>query len=139
MHQFNISFKTQLWLGVGLQHSVTAVDLAEAIAHLLQTHNIQNTRIKGLATVSHRAAHGAIRQLLDETQWQLRGYSPAELAAIAVPNPSMTVFNQIATPSVAEAAAKLAAGGELIVPKQIMRRSSGYVTLAIAAEPENRA
>jgi cobalamin biosynthesis protein CbiG len=146
MHQFNnCRFENHLWLGVGFQNSVTAADLAESIDHLLQTQNIQTTRIKGLATISHRAAHPAIRQLLgkkpwlDKTPWQLQHFSPVELEMIAVPNPSIAVFNQIETLSVAEAAAQLAAGGELIVHKQIMRRSSGYVTLAIAAEPENLA
>jgi cobalamin biosynthesis protein CbiG len=146
MHQFNdFRFEHHLWLGVGFQNSVTAADLAESIDHLLQAQHIRPTRIKGLATISHRAAHPAIRQLLgknpglDRKPWQLQHFSPVELGMIAVPNPSIGVFKRIETLSVAEAAAQLAAGGELIVHKQIMWRSSGYVTLAVAAEPENLA
>ncbi|HEV3352798.1 MAG TPA: precorrin-3B C(17)-methyltransferase [Acidimicrobiales bacterium] len=57
-------------------------------------------------------------------------FTPDELDAVAVPNPSPAVQHAIGTASVAEAAALLAAGpgGELVTPK----RKSSVATVAVA-------
>jgi cobalt-precorrin 5A hydrolase / precorrin-3B C17-methyltransferase len=125
-----------LWLGVGLQTAVSAVDLAEAIAAVLTQRQLGANQIAGMATIAHRAKHPAIAAILAQSAWPLRTFEPAALAAIPVPSPSILVGHQVATASVAEAAAIAASGGPLIWPKQIQRRSSGCITLAIAAEVE---
>jgi cobalamin biosynthesis protein CbiG len=125
-----------LWLGVGLQSSVSAEDLAEAIAQALTQAQLTATQITGLATIDRKANHPAIQTAIAQHHWQLRTFEPSVLAAITVPGPSMVVQNKVETASVAEAAALVASGGALIVPKQIQRRSSGFITLAIAAEVE---
>lgn len=58
------------------------------------------------------------------------GFTPDELAAIAVPNPSERVAAATGAPGVAEAAALLAAGpgAELVVPKT----TGDGVTVAVA-------
>jgi cobalt-precorrin 5A hydrolase/precorrin-3B C17-methyltransferase len=60
----------------------------------------------------------------------VRAFSSAELAAVAVPSPSPAVEAAVGTPSVAEAAALLAAGpgAELVVPKQ----TGEQATVAVA-------
>ena len=59
-------------------------------------------------------------------------YAAAALAAVEVPTPSDVVARHVGTPSVAEAAALLAAHGELVVTK----RRSAHATCAVAKEPE---
>jgi cobalamin biosynthesis protein CbiG len=126
--------KRDLWLGVGLQAAVSAADLAEAIADVLTQAHLDETQIVGLATIDRKANHPAIQTAIAQHRWQLRTFEPSVLAAIVVPTPSIAVRDQVKTASVAEAAAIAASGGGLILPKQIQRRSSGFVSLAIAAE-----
>jgi cobalamin biosynthesis protein CbiG len=126
--------KRDLWLGVGLQAAVSAEDLAEAIADVLTQTALGETQIVGLATIDRKAHHPAIQTAIAQHHWQLRTFEPSALAAIPVPTPSIGVQGKVETASVAEAAALAASGGVLILPKQIQRRSSGFVSLAIAAE-----
>jgi cobalamin biosynthesis protein CbiG len=128
--------KRDLWLGVGLQTAVSAADLAGAIADVLTQAQLSETQIVGLATIDRKANHPAIQTAIAQHHWQLRTFEPSVLAAITVPAPSKVVQGKVETASVAEAAALVASGGALIVPKQIQRRSSGFITLAIAAEIE---
>lgn len=126
--------KRNLWLGVGFQTAVSAADLAEAIAAVLTQTQLEARQIAGIATIDRKAKHPAIASIVAQYAWQLRTFEPTALAAITVPTPSIAVWNQVETASVAEAAAIAASGGTLIWPKQIQRRSSGFVTWAIAAE-----
>jgi cobalamin biosynthesis protein CbiG len=128
--------KRDLWLGVGLQIGVLAEDLAGAIAEVLTQAELGETQIVGLATIDSKANHPAIQTAIAQHDWQLRTFEPSVLAAIIVPAPSRVVGDRVKTASVAEAAALGASGGVLILPKQIQRRSSGFITLAIAAEVE---
>jgi cobalamin biosynthesis protein CbiG len=128
--------KRNLWLGVGLQRGVLAEDLAGAIADVLRQTELDETQIVGLATIDRKANHPAIQTAIAQHHWQLRTFESSVLAAIIVPAPSIVVQGKVGTASVAEAAAIAASGGGLIVPKQIQRRSSGFITLAIAAEVE---
>jgi cobalt-precorrin 5A hydrolase / precorrin-3B C17-methyltransferase len=130
--------KRDLWLGVGLQTSVSAADLAEAIADVLTQAQLDETQIVGLATIDRKANHPAIQTAIAQHNWQLRTFEPLVLAAIIVPGPSMVVKQKMGTASVAEAAALVASGGVLILPKRVQRRSSGFVSLAIAAEGGGR-
>jgi cobalamin biosynthesis protein CbiG len=129
-----LHMKRNLWLGVGLQTGVSAEDLAEAIAQALTQAQLTATQIIGLATIDRKANHPAIEAIIAQHYWQLRTFEPSVLARITVPGPSIVVRQKVETASVAEAAAIAASGGVLILPKQIQRRSSGFVSLALAAD-----
>ncbi|HEY9605088.1 MAG TPA: precorrin-3B C(17)-methyltransferase, partial [Allocoleopsis sp.] len=85
-------------------------------------------------------------QLCGERHWPLRTFPADSLRSVNVPNPSAVVNQEVGTPSVAEAAALVAATGvgathvvPLRVAKQIFKLESqpGAVTVAIAqAEQE---
>lgn len=128
--------KQNLWLGLGLQTTVTPGDLAAAIAQFLHQHHLHPTHnnIIGLATLDRKTHHPAIAVIVAQYAWQLQAFDTATLAAVVTPNPSKIVQTRMNTPSVAEAAAIAASQGVLQLPKQIQRRSSGFITLAIAAE-----
>jgi cobalt-precorrin 5A hydrolase/precorrin-3B C17-methyltransferase len=78
-----------------------------------------------VATIDRRAEHPAVLGV----GARVRGFAAERLASVAVPNASAVVDAAVGTPSVAEAAALLAAGpgAQLVVPK---RRSAG-TTVAI--------
>jgi len=88
--------------------------------------------VVAVATVDRRAAEPCVAALAGDRGVPLRTYPAAALAAVAVPTPSARVARHVGTPSVAEAAALLAAGpgAELLVAK----RRSPRATCAIARE-----
>ncbi|MDI6101173.1 cobalamin biosynthesis protein [Actinoplanes sp. NEAU-A12] len=85
-----------------------------------------------LATLDRRAAEERVRALAEEHGWRLAGFPAADLAAVTVPNPGRAAAAAVGTPSVAEAAALLAAGpgAVLILPKQV--RAGVTVAVAVA-------
>jgi cobalamin biosynthesis protein CbiG len=88
--------------------------------------------VVAVATVDRRAEEPCVVALAVALGVPLRTYPAAALAAVAVPTPSAAVVRHVGTPSVAEAAARLAARGEIVVPK----RRSPHATCAIAEEPQ---
>ena len=74
-----------------------------------------------------------VELLRNEYQKEVVFYTADELAAVPVPNPSMTVEKHVGTPSVCEAAALLGSDhGRLVVPK--VKGKNWTAALAIASE-----
>lgn len=86
--------------------------------------------VVAVATVDRRAGEPCVVALAEALGVPLHAYPAAALAAVAVPTPSRDIERHVGTPSVAEAAARLAAGGAIVVPK----RRSPHATCAIAEE-----
>ncbi len=87
---------------------------------------LPDTAVSAVATVESRADHPALADL----PWPVVSYPAEVLAVVVVPDPRSRVSEALGTPSVAEAAALLAAGpgAELVVPK----RRADAVTVAVA-------
>jgi cobalamin biosynthesis protein CbiG len=111
-------------VGVGAVAGVTAEEVLAAVDAVLPA----GTSEVALATLDARAAEPGLTLAAARRGWPLTGYSPAQLAAVAVPAPSPRVAALVGTPSVAEAAALLA-GGRLLVGKTV----HGRVTVAVSA------
>jgi cobalt-precorrin 5A hydrolase / precorrin-3B C17-methyltransferase len=113
-------------LVVGVGASSTAP--AEAAATLLATAlaGLARPSVAEVATIDRRAGDPVVTSL----GLPVRSFSASALAAVDVPTPSEAVRAAVGTPSVAEAAALLAAGAgaELVVPKLVGREA----TVAIA-------
>lgn len=127
-----------LWLGVGCERGTSLPLLERLIDGSLAAEQLAPEAVAGLATASRKADEPALLELAQRRGWPLRFFEPEALAAVAVPNPSAAVAAEMGTPSVAEAASLLAAGGgaSLLMPKRIERRragESGAATLAMAA------
>lgn len=88
-----------------------------------------------VATIDRRVTHPAVAPAAGHRP--LLGFPPLLLRAVDVANPSVAVDDAVGTPSVAEAAALLAAGpgARLVVTK----RSGATATAAIATAPRRRA
>lgn len=136
-----------LWVGVGCERGTPQPVIAAAIAQACRVNHLAEGAIAGIASLDLKADEVGLVALCKERQWPLRCFTAEQLKAISVPNPSAVVEQAVQTPSVAEAAAILAAsgsdsgensggdsGGELRVPKRVERVEGqpGAVTVAIA-------
>ncbi|WP_126147539.1 cobalamin biosynthesis protein [Synechococcus elongatus] len=123
-----------LWIGIGFQQAATVADLQTAIAQACGQLSISRAAIAGLASLEHKLP--SLTAIAQPFHWELRGFSAAELAAIAVPHPCSRVAEQMQTASVAEAAALAAIqpqAGILLLPKQVFHLNQTAITLAIVA------
>lgn len=72
-----------------------------------------------VATLDRKASQPPFVDAAEILGARLVGYPPERLAAVPVPNPAGGVADAVGTPSVAEAAAILAGGGELAMAKRV--------------------
>ncbi|SDS16406.1 cobalamin biosynthesis protein [Actinoplanes derwentensis] len=114
-------------LGLGAR---SGADLAGPVRLALAAAGLLPDDVGVLATLDRRAAEDRVLALAREHDWRIAAFTAHELAACPVPNPGRAAAVAVGTPSVAEAAALLAAGpgAELIMPK----RSRAGVTVALA-------
>ena len=99
-----------LWLGLGCERHTSLSVLERLVDQTLTRHGLAREAVAGVATVDRKGDEAALLALVEQRGWPLRLFSAAELATVAVPNPSAVVAKEMGTASVAEAAALLAAG-----------------------------
>jgi cobalt-precorrin 5A hydrolase/precorrin-3B C17-methyltransferase len=123
-----------LVVGVGASAGAPVEEVAVLVDRALTGAGLAHASVGEVATIDIKAEEPAIVAL----GLPMRLYRAAELRAVPVPTPSVVVEDAVGTPSVAEAAALLAAGpdGELLVTKQV----SAHATVAVArrARPRGR-
>ena len=128
-----------LWLGIGCERGTAADTIESAIRTALTQHGLAWEAIAGLASIDLKQDESGIVELGRTYNWPTVWYPPDRLASVTVPNPSTVVKQAVGTPSVAEAAALLAADSDtLIVAKQVWQTpQAGACTVAVArAEQE---
>lgn len=111
---------TQVTLGLGCDRGTSLETLQGAVAQALNSINLSLNAITEIATIDKKSDEPAILALAQHHGWPLRFFSADTLAAVAVPSPSETVRKYMGTPTVAEAAALLAANthmGNLLLEK----------------------
>ncbi|MBL8416194.1 MAG: cobalamin biosynthesis protein [Propionivibrio sp.] len=126
----------KLALGLGCDRGTPAVTVERAIAEALAACGAVLADVQAVASIDLKADEPGLAVVAEQNGWAIRFYAAAELAAIAVPNPSETVRQYTGTPSVSEAAALLVGGAEktqLIIEKHKLRGPDGRnVTVSIA-------
>lgn len=117
------------FVGVGVSSDAAPSELQHLVDQALHAIQITSADVAAVATIDTRLDHPAVTAL----GWLVVAFTAAALASVATPNPSPTIENLTGSPSVAEAAALLAAGpgAELIVAK----RTSAHATVAVARSP----
>ncbi len=129
-----------LWVGIGCERDTDEALIQFAVETVLKQHHLAIAAVAGVASLDLKADEVGLLAFVQGQGWPLRCFSADTLKAIAVPNPSEIVTNEVGTPSVAEAAALFAASArELTVKKQVVKQPGlkGAVTVAIAqAEQE---
>jgi cobalt-precorrin 5A hydrolase/precorrin-3B C17-methyltransferase len=115
-----------LVVGIGTSTGAAPDEVATLVHAALAGAGLAPSAVVAVATISTKAEEPAIVAL----GWPVTALSARELQDVAVPNPSAVTRDATGTPSVAEAAALLAAGAgaELVVTKQ----ASAHATVAIA-------
>lgn len=124
-----------LWVGIGCERGTSSRLIASAVDRTCRTHHLSASAIAGIASIDLKADEAGLVEFCRDRSLPFRCFLSEELRSIEVPNPSEIVAAEVGTPSVAEAAAILAAGdGALRVKKQIVREEgeAGAVTIAIA-------
>ena len=119
---------TGLVVGAGCSRGCPAQELLELIGAVLAEAGAQPGSVRALATVDGRADEPGMVAAARHHGWPLVTHPAPALHEVAVPTPSAVVAAHVGTPSVAEAAALLSAGGPLLVPK----RRSARATCALA-------
>ena len=120
-----------LVVGIGLATAASPAEVAALVGDAVRDAvgaigPDPRSEVIAVATISSRVDDPAVVGL----GWPVVGYSADELAAVDAPHPSARAHAATGTPSVAEAAALLAAGpgAELVVAK----RASAHATVAVA-------
>ena len=122
---------TGLVVGAGCSRGCPAQELLDLIGAVLDEAGAQPGAVRALATVDRRAVEPGMVAAARHHGWPLVTHSVPALREVAVPTPSAVVAVHVGTPSVAEAAALLSAGGHLLVSK----RRSARATCALAEAP----
>ena len=112
--------------GIGASTGAPTQEIEELVTAALAGAGLARASLAEVATIDRRATAEAIVAL----GLPVRAFPADALAAVDVPSPSDVVRAAVGTPSVAEAAALVAAGpgGELVVAKQ----TAPHATVAIA-------
>ncbi|MBK1988757.1 cobalamin biosynthesis protein [Sphaerospermopsis aphanizomenoides BCCUSP55] len=128
-----------LWVGIGCQKGTSAKLISLAIEKILRDTQFTYSSIAGIATIESKASEHGLLEFCRLHNFSLRTFTADILASVSVPNPAKIIEQTVGTPSVAEAAAILAATTmssqiRLLVPKTIFRLpgETGSVTVAIA-------
>jgi cobalamin biosynthesis protein CbiG len=120
-----------LVVGAGCSRGCPADELLALIGAVLDEAGARPDAVRALATVDRRADEPGMVAAARHHGWPLVTHAAPALRDVAVPTPSAVVATHVGTPSVAEAAALLSAGGALLVPK----RRSARATCALAEAP----
>jgi cobalt-precorrin 5A hydrolase len=127
-------------LGLGCDRGTPLSTLRTTLNEALAACQASLADVRAVASIDLKADEPALLQLAQDENWVIRFYPAAELAVVAVPNPSETVRRHTGTPSVSEAAALLAAGtdkSQLLIEKHRHRGPDGRnATVSIARIPE---
>lgn len=115
-----------LVVGVGCSSGASGGEATALVAAVLAEAGLSPLAVGAVATIDRRATHPAVAAL----GWPVTAYPAEALAGVEVPNPNPAVTAAVGTPSVAEAAALLAAGAGSVLAAT--KRSGAAVTVAVA-------
>jgi cobalt-precorrin 5A hydrolase len=123
-------------LGIGCDRGTPAATIAQAAREALAQIRASLDEVGTLASIDLKQDEAGLLEFAASLSKPVRFYAAAELAQVAVPNPSETVRKYTGTPSVSEAAALLAASTDmsgLLVEKFRLRGADGrHATISIA-------
>ncbi|MEZ0064854.1 cobalt-precorrin 5A hydrolase/precorrin-3B C17-methyltransferase [Streptacidiphilus sp. MAP12-20] len=131
-------FTPSLVVGVGASKGAPTDEILTLVRATLADAGLSERGLHSLASVDAKAEEPGLLAAAAELGVPVRFFRAAELAAVAVPNPSDAPLDAVGTPSVAEAAALLGAGAhELMVPKRksAPEGRAAMATVAVARRP----
>ncbi len=126
-----------LVVGVGASRDVPAEEVLGLVRSALAEAGLSPLAVACLASVDAKAEEPGLVEAARTLGVELLTHPAEVLAAVAVPNPSAAPLAAVGTPSVAEAAALLESGGELVVAKRKSEPEgrAAMCTVAVARRP----
>ena len=120
-------------VGLGCDRGTSLTTLQQALGEALALAGAGVGDVAAAASIDLKADEPGLLALAARHGWPMTFYTPAQLAAVPVPNPSETVRRHTGSPSVSEAAALLAAsaagqvlpGTALLVEKHKYKGADG--------------
>lgn len=120
-------------VGLGCDRGTSLATLQQALGEALALAGACVGDVATAASIDLKADEPGLLALAALHGWPMTFYTPAQLAAVPVPNPSETVRRHTGSPSVSEAAALLAAstngqvlpGAALLVEKHKYKGADG--------------
>ena len=98
-----------LWVGIGCKRGTSWQLIDWAIEQVFRENQLFPSAIAGIATIDTKASEVGLVELCNLRNWPLKTFSAKILSSVCVPNPATITEHKVGTPSVAEAAAILAA------------------------------
>ncbi len=99
----------QVAVGLGCDRGTPLATLQQALDEALALAGVRLGDVAAAASIDLKADEPGLLALAARHRWTLTFYTPEQLAAVPVPNPSETVRKYTGSPSVSEAAALLTA------------------------------
>lgn len=118
-----------LVVGVGLHWDTTSDTIKEGMNFCISKFKLSPKSVAKFASIKKEADVKGLQELSGQMNVPLEYFDKTDLSAISIPNPSDVVQTFEGTPSVSEASAIKASGGELIVQKH---KFPPNLTIAIA-------
>ncbi|MEO7161066.1 MAG: cobalamin biosynthesis protein [Polaromonas sp.] len=103
-------------VGLGCDRGTPLATLQQALGEALALAGARLADVAAAASIDLKADEPGLLALAALHGWPMTFYTPGQLAAVPVPNPSETVRRYTGSPSVSEAAALLAASATGPVP-----------------------
>ncbi|ABM37464.1 cobalamin biosynthesis protein [Polaromonas naphthalenivorans] len=128
-------------VGLGCDRGTPLATLQQALGEALALAGACLADVAAAASIDLKADEPGLLALAAQHGWRMTFYTPGQLAAVPVPNPSETVRKYTGSPSVSEAAALLAASAmgpvlpatALLVEKHKHRGADGrHATVSLA-------
>jgi cobalt-precorrin 5A hydrolase len=97
------------WVGIGCKRGTSWQLIDWAIEQAFRENQLFQSAIAGIATIDTKASEVGLVELCHLRNLPLKTFSAEILCSVCVPNPATITDHKVGTPSVAEAAAILAA------------------------------
>ncbi|WP_078428670.1 cobalt-precorrin 5A hydrolase [Alkalihalobacterium alkalinitrilicum] len=120
-----------VYLGIGCNRGTSALEIKQVIEETLKDERISIQSVKSIATIDLKKDEEGLIEVCTDFGWDFVYYTPEQLNAAPIKNPSETVYKFTGAYGVSEPAALIAAEvDELLLEK----KKSGNVTISIAVK-----
>jgi len=132
-----------LWIGLGCQRGTSRKLIETAIGQVCKENQLNQSAIAGLATIDNKASEVGLLEFCQVRNFCLKTFPAEILCQVCVPTPAKITAKAMGTPSVAEAAAMLAAANiewQSTIVSQIEEneeKSSTHKSLQLDAHSSN--
>lgn len=116
-------------IGIGCNRETSAQEIEQVICDTLQQLRFSIKSVKALCTIDLKKDEEGLLAVANKYGWPLIFYTPEQLNAVPIDEPSETVFRYTGAYGVSEPAAKRYSGQQKLI---LTKKKSGNVTISVA-------